>query len=225
MDLLNLPDADAFLRPPGMATDQTTPDLKVERQLADHGLRYVCGVDEAGRGPLAGPVVCAAVILDPSLVPDGLNDSKQLTKTDRVRLYGEICAVAHVDIAVASPATIDRLNIRAATLGAMAQCVTRLLVPAHGALIDGNVVPRRQPIPMWAMIKGDGRSASIAAASIVAKTVRDALMQQADTQWPQYEFARHMGYPTERHRALLARYGPCPIHRRSFAPVRAALSK
>ncbi|MEO0498404.1 MAG: ribonuclease HII [Pseudomonadota bacterium] len=228
MDLFRFPPPEAFLRPSvGKNGKQNVADFSVEDRLRRAGFDKVCGVDEAGRGPLAGPVVCACVVLDPDNLPPGLNDSKQVSPATRRNLYNRICREHAVSIATASPTTIDRLNIRSATLAAMTKAISALPAPVDAALIDGNALPpppvQAPSLPMWAMIKGDGRSASIAAASIVAKTVRDELMAQADLRWPEYGFRRHMGYPTVQHRNILARIGPCPIHRKSFAPVKAAL--
>ncbi|MEM1366380.1 MAG: ribonuclease HII, partial [Pseudomonadota bacterium] len=204
MDLLNLPPTKAFLYAPAHKDPNLhPPDLSVEEELVDLGFTSLCGVDEAGRGPLAGPVVCAAVVLDRDNVPSGLHDSKRLTETARQSLYHDILATSAISVAHAAPNTIDRLNIRNATLHTMAKAVRTLPVVPDAALIDGNALPVKASIPMWPMVKGDGRSASIAAASIVAKTVRDQLMNEAHEFWPHYGFAQHMGYPTAAHRAAL----------------------
>jgi ribonuclease HII len=180
-----------------------------------------CGVDEAGRGPLAGPVVTAAVVLDPSAIPPGLDDSKKLDAETRARLFDLICASAHVAVASASAREIDRTNIRAATLAAMARAVAALPVRPALALIDGRDVPPGLSIPGRALVKGDQLSVSIAAASIIAKVVRDRMMIAADAAWPGYGFADHKGYGTARHLDAIARLGPCPLHRMSFAPLQA----
>ncbi|MEO0636054.1 MAG: ribonuclease HII [Pseudomonadota bacterium] len=224
MDQTQRPPQDTFLRPAPDKNSSSWPDLSVESRLAGQGYKTVCGVDEAGRGPIAGPVVCAAVILDANLVPKGLRDSKKLSAGARNAAYQQILQTAHVSVATASHIEIDRLNVRAATLAAMSRAIRRLPLQADASLIDGNGVPPDTDIPAWPMIKGDGRSASVAAASIVAKTVRDALMIEAHRLWPNYGFEKHMGYPTARHLAALRRFGPCAIHRRSFAPVREALN-
>lgn len=184
----------------------------------------VCGIDEAGRGPLAGPVVAAAVILDPARPIAGLNDSKKLSEKKRVALAIEIRekAVAWA-VAEATVEEIDRLNILHATFLAMQRAVAALQVPAEGALVDGNRCPKL-PIPVEAVVKGDGKIASIAAASILAKTVRDEGMLALHAQYPMYGFDRHMGYPTAAHFAALAAYGASPVHRRSFGPVAQQLS-
>ena len=184
----------------------------------------VCGIDEAGRGPLAGPVVAAAVILDPARPIAGLNDSKKLSGKRREALAGEIRARALAwAVAEASVDEIDRLNILQATFLAMQRAVAALQVPAERALVDGNRCPKLA-IPVEAVVKGDGKIASIAAASILAKTVRDAGMTALHAAYPQYGFDRHMGYPTPAHFAALAAHGASPVHRRSFAPVARQLS-
>jgi ribonuclease HII len=184
----------------------------------------VCGVDEAGRGPLAGPVVAAAVILDPARPIVGLNDSKKLSERRRAALAVEIREKALAwAVAEASVEEIDRLNILHASLLAMQRAVAGLGVAPERALIDGNRCPRL-PVPAEAVVKGDGKIASIAAASILAKTVRDAGMLVLHEQYPHYGFDRHMGYPTPAHFAALEAHGASPVHRRSFAPVARQLS-
>lgn len=179
----------------------------------------VCGVDEAGRGPLAGAVVAAAVILDPARPIAGLDDSKKLSakKREALALLIRERALAWA-VAEASVAEIDRLNILQATLLAMQRAVAALAVPPEGALIDGNRCPQLA-CPAEALVGGDARSAPIAAASILAKTARDAEMLALHARHPEYAFDRHKGYPTAQHLAALRRHGPCPEHRRSFAPV------
>ncbi len=184
----------------------------------------VCGVDEAGRGPLAGPVVAAAVILDPARPIIGLNDSKKLSERRRQALAVEIREKALAwAVAEASVEEIDRLNILHASLLAMQRAVAKLDVAPERAMIDGNRCPRL-PMPAEAVVKGDGKIASIAAASILAKTVRDAGMLVLHEQYPHYGFDRHMGYPTPAHFAALEAHGASPVHRRSFAPVARQLS-
>ena len=179
----------------------------------------VCGIDEAGRGPLAGPVVAAAVILDPARPIAGLNDSKKLTERRREALAVDIREKSAAwAVAEASVEEIDRLNILQATFLAMQRAVAALAVRPEGALVDGNRCPRLD-IPVEAVVGGDGRIASIAAASILAKTVRDAGMVALHETFPQYGFARHMGYPTAAHVKALRDHGPSPAHRRSFGPV------
>lgn len=182
-----------------------------------------CGVDEAGRGPLAGPVVAAAVLLDPARPIDGLRDSKKLTPAARQRLALQIRADALAwAVGEASVAEIDRLNILQATLLAMRRAVEQLCPQPLRAVVDGNRCPPLT-IPVTAEVQGDDRIAAIAAASILAKTVRDAQMLVLHAQYPEYGFASHMGYPTAAHRAALLAYGASPEHRRSFGPVRAVL--
>lgn len=202
---------------------QSGPDFEHERRLQAKGAKSVCGVDEAGRGPLAGPVTAAAVVLDPAQLPDGLDDSKKLTENRRDALFDAILASATVSIAHVSPAVIDQINIREASLLAMRRAVNGLNGGADHALIDGNAIPAQLPCDATALVKGDARSLSIAAASIIAKVMRDRLMVRAHQHHPDYGFAGHKGYPTKAHRETLMRIGPCPLHRRSFAPVAACL--
>lgn len=185
----------------------------------------VCGIDEAGRGPLAGPVVAAAVILDPARPIAGLNDSKKLSEKARERLAIEIREKALAwSIAEASPAEIDRINILQATFLAMRRALLALpIAPAH-VRIDGNRAPSLEGLGFSCtyetIVQGDANDASIAAASILAKTARDRWMESVDALYPGYGFAAHKGYGTPEHRAALARLGPCSLHRRSFEPVR-----
>ena len=181
------------------------------------GARWVAGVDEVGRGPLAGPVGVAAVILDPEDLPGGVDDSKALTAKRREELNGVIFAKAvAVSIAFASAAEIDAYNIRVATLRAMARALAALAIRPCFALIDGRDVPPGLICPAAPLIQGDARSLSIAAASIVAKVARDALMARMDGFFPGYGFAAHVGYGTDKHQKALARLGPSPLHRCSF---------
>lgn len=185
----------------------------------DAAAGLVCGIDEAGRGPLAGPVVAAAVILDPARPIAGLNDSKKLSALKRESLALEIRAKAIAFcVAEASPAEIDRINILQATFLAMQRAVAGLTITPLRAVVDGNRCPKL-PIPVEAVVKGDGKIAAIAAASILAKTVRDHGMLELHAQFPQYGFDRHMGYPTAVHLAALQAHGASPHHRRSFGPV------
>ncbi|WP_298399819.1 ribonuclease HII [uncultured Azonexus sp.] len=184
----------------------------------------VCGVDEAGRGPLAGPVVAAAVILDPSRPIDGLNDSKKLSEKKRAALAVDIREKALAwCVAEASVEEIDTLNILHATMLAMTRAVAGLQVSPERAMVDGNRCPKLA-IPAEAVVKGDGKIASIAAASILAKTVRDSGMLELHRTYPQYGFDRHMGYPTAAHFAALETHGASPVHRKSFGPVARQLS-
>jgi ribonuclease HII len=186
-------------------------------------LRRIAGVDEAGRGPLAGPLVVAAVILRPRKRIDGLDDSKKLTASRREALYAQIVeqAVAYsiIEIAVEE---IDRINIFQATMAGMQRAVLGLAEAPTEAWIDGNRLPKSLPCPGRAIIGGDALEPAISAASILAKVTRDRLLEQLDPLYPQYGFARHKGYSTPDHLAALIRHGPCAIHRRSFAPVREA---
>jgi ribonuclease HII len=200
----------------------TKPDFRVEKDLLKHGIWPVAGVDEAGRGPLAGPVAAAAVILDPCKVPRGLNDSKQLTPDQRDRLYEKIMLRASaVAIAFASAAEIDQVNIRQATFLAMRRALFALSLAPRHVLIDGNDVPPDLCLPAEAVIKGDAAIASIAAASIVAKVTRDRLMRRLCGHYPAYRFSDHFGYATKAHLAAIAAHGPCPFHRLSFRPFAA----
>ena len=184
----------------------------------------ICGIDEAGRGPLAGPVVAAAVILDQARPIPGLNDSKKLSEKKRLVLAELIRerAIAWA-VAEASVEEIDRINILQASLLAMQRAVAGLAVRPISALVDGNRCPQLD-IPAEAIVQGDGKIASIAAASILAKTVRDAGMLVLHAQYPQYGFDRHMGYPTAAHFKALEEHGASPVHRRSFGPVAKQLS-
>jgi ribonuclease HII len=194
------------------------PDFSLERRYGEPGA--VCGVDEAGRGPLLGPVVAAAVILDPRAIPDGLNDSKKLDAATREALFPLIVDSAlAVSVTAAPPALIDRLNIRGATLWAMSRSVNSLSRAARLALIDGRDVPSGLACPGRAVIGGDARSLSIAAASIIAKVTRDRMCEVIDNAFPGYGIAKHKGYATVEHLAALAASGACPHHRSSFEPI------
>ena len=191
-------------------------EYTLERELKAEGFSAVCGVDEAGRGPLCGPVVAAACILPDGFVLEGLNDSKKLTPKKRDALFDLIRenAVAYC-IAEASVEEIDALNILEADLLAMRRAIAGLSVPADVALIDGNIA-RDFPIPAKAVIHGDAISPSIAAASILAKVTRDRQCEELDRQYPQYGIAKHKGYGTKAHMEALRQYGPSPIHRKQF---------
>nr|WP_240549725.1 ribonuclease HII [Devosia salina] len=191
--------------------------------LMARGARLVAGVDEAGRGPLAGPVVVAAVRLDPERIPEGLNDSKKLTAERREALFDQILATAEVAIVSAPPSDIVALNIRGATLAAMARAVQALPHRVDRVLVDGRDVPPDLPCPGIALIGGDGRSVSIAAASIVAKVMRDRMCEIMDCDAPHFGFAGHKGYGTAAHLAALDLHGPCRHHRAEFAPIAALL--
>ena len=195
------------------------PDFTFEASLMGQGYPLIAGVDEVGRGPLAGPVTAAAVILDPSNIPQGLNDSKKLSAKRRENLYDLILKSATVSVAHVSVEEIDRINILQASLLAMRNAVAALNPqPAH-LLIDGNRVPDLLNIPAQPIVKGDGKSLSIAAASIVAKTVRDRLMAGLSLQNPGYGWEKNAGYPSKQHISALQRLGVTPHHRRSFRPV------
>ena len=191
-------------------------EYKLEAELTEAGYQAVCGVDEAGRGPLCGPVVAAACILPQGLVIEGLNDSKKLTAKKREALFDFICenAIAYC-IAEASVEEIDRLNILEADLLAMRRAIDGLSVKADYALIDGNVA-RDFQIPAKAVVHGDAISPSIAAASILAKVTRDRQCAELDAAYPQYGIAKHKGYGTKAHMDALRTYGPSPIHRKQF---------
>ena len=197
----------------------TVPDFSHEAAAHAQGARLVAGVDEAGRGPLAGPVVVSAVVFANGRYPDGLNDSKKLSPARRDLLFDEILAFGAVSVVTAPPAVIDSLNIRGATLWAMARAVASLPVAPDLALIDGRDVPPGLCCPGTALIGGDGRSVSIAAASIIAKVMRDRMCPVMDADAAGYGFAGHKGYGTKAHMAALASQGASAHHRRSFAPV------
>ena len=192
------------------------PDFTIENELHAKGYAVVCGVDEAGRGPLCGPVVAAACILPPDARIPGLDDSKKLSEKKREQLFPIIqqTAVAY-GIGMASPEEIDRLNILNADMLAMRRAIEALSVPADIAVVDGNVA-RDLPIPAVTVVKGDAKSLSVSAASILAKVTRDRIMREYDEMYPQYGFLKNKGYGTAQHIAALREYGPTPIHRRSF---------
>lgn len=205
---------------PALFADRTFPSLHFEHQARARGFRAVAGIDEAGRGPLAGPVVAAAVILPESFDLPGLTDSKQLSEKARERLYPLIRAQAlAVGVGVARAAEIDRVNILQATLRSMERAIGRLALPADFLLIDGNV-PLPLALAQQTLVKGDSRSLSIAAASVVAKVVRDRIMTTYDRLFPGYGFAAHKGYGSLTHRRAIAALGPAPCHRRTFGGVR-----
>lgn len=188
-----------------------------ENSLAERGFTAVCGIDEAGCGPLAGPVYAAAVILDPNDPIEGLNDSKKLTEKKREALFPEIQKRARAwAIASASAREIDEINILQARLLAMRRAVELLDIRPDYAMVDGNRDPKIPGVPSLLIIGGDGKSASIGAASILAKVARDHTMLELDERYPQYLFKKHKGYPTKQHVEKLLEYGPCPEHRQSF---------
>ncbi|MGP1356643.1 ribonuclease HII [Roseicyclus sp.] len=202
-----------------LETLRPTPDYLHEETLIAAGARLVAGVDEAGRGPLAGPVTAAAVILDATRIPEGLNDSKLLRRDRREELLRLIEGTARIGIGWASVEEIDALNIRNATFLAMCRAVEALPERPCHVLIDGNACPPDIGSPATPLIGGDGRCVSIAAASIVAKVARDRVMAELDAAFPGYGWAANAGYGTEAHRRALQHLGVTPHHRRSFAPV------
>ncbi|MCJ8143750.1 ribonuclease HII [Ancylobacter sp. A5.8] len=212
------------MRAPSVKAPRRWPDFATERTALAAGEMPVAGADEVGRGPWAGPVVAAAVILDPERVPEGLDDSKKLSASRREALFEIICASAEVSLAFAPPARIDATDIRQATLWALARACAGLPRAPRLLLVDGRDVP---PVACAAraIIGGDGLVASIAAASIVAKVTRDRLMGELGRQHPGYGFERHMGYGTAEHAAALEALGACIHHRVSFAPIRARLAR
>jgi ribonuclease HII len=213
-----------------MKTRDDIDRFQFERELLHRGVRRLAGVDEAGRGPLAGPVVAAAVALPLAWHEDGLpqeleglNDSKQLTEAQRERFFAALTTAVDVQFAIAQAdaGEIDRINILRATHQAMDAALAGLRPAPEHVLVDGQPV-RSLRQPQTALVKGDARSYSIAAASVLAKVTRDRLMRDFDRQWPAYGFAQHKGYGTPQHLAALAAHGPCPIHRRTFAPLKPA---
>ena len=201
-----------------MVGASTPPDLTAEVAFGGNGAT-ICGVDEAGRGPWAGPVVAAAVVLDWGRIPPGLDDSKKLTRRRRNALFDAIRAAAAVGVGIASVEEIDALNILRANDLAMLRAIGALQPPPEAALIDGNRVPPGLPCRARALVGGDGRSLSIAAASIIAKVTRDRIMGELAGAHPGYGWERNMGYGTAEHRAGLIRLGVTPHHRRSFRPI------
>lgn len=189
-------------------------------QWREQGLRRIAGVDEVGRGPLAGPVVAAAVILPEGFDATGITDSKKLSAGRREALAARLLREAQVGLAYVPAPEIDRLNIHGATLLAMTRAIAALPMPPDAVLVDGKFVPDSLDCPGLAVIGGDARVAAIGAASIVAKVARDRLMAAADRHYPGYGFAGHAGYPTKAHRAALAERGLCPLHRLSYGPCR-----
>jgi ribonuclease HII len=194
------------------------PTLRHERRAMREGAATVAGVDEAGRGPLAGPVVVAAVVLDPKRVPKGLDDSKRLSEEEREALFPLILAAGYVSVVAAPPSVIARLNILGATMWAMRRAVLHLPFRPDHVLVDGNRLPPRLPVPATAIIGGDGLSVSIAAASIVAKVTRDRMCRTMHGDAPGFGFAGHKGYGTPEHMEALRRHGPCRHHRMDFSP-------
>jgi ribonuclease HII len=216
-----------------MARTNPVDRFEFERALWQKNLARVAGVDEAGRGPLAGPVVAAAAILPPQWAEtglprelEGLNDSKQLTETQRERFSDFItnCGEINFSIAEIDAGQIDKINILQATHRAMNDALAKLNPQPQHALVDGRAV-RTMRVPQTAIVKGDARSYSIAAASVLAKVTRDRLMLNFHEQFPEYGFAEHKGYGTAKHLAAIAQFGACPIHRKSFAPMKPKVVK
>jgi len=201
------------------------PTLRYEKQAYENGARVVAGVDEAGRGPLAGPVVAAAAILPRDFRHRTLNDSKQLSEKQREEIYAELTSNPNIvwAVGISSVEIIEQYNILRATERAMYLAVLGLSAPPDHVLVDGRRC-RAIPTKQTAILKGDSKSYSIAAASVIAKVTRDRMMLELDRQYPQYGFAEHKGYGTPDHLAALAAFGPCPVHRRTFAPVRNVLA-
>ena len=197
----------------------TSPDYGFEEKSLQQGYLRIVGIDEAGRGALCGPVVAAAVWLDPERIPAGLNDSKALTARQRSLLFDRIVAVADVGVGTADVDEIEALNILRASHLAMIRAIESLRYRPDFALVDGHLLPRRLPVRGEAVVKGDARVLSIAAASVVAKVARDRSMVDLAQQFPGYGWERNMGYPTTDHRAALQILGATPHHRRSFGPV------
>ena len=195
------------------------PNFEREQGLINEGCSIIAGVDEVGRGPLAGPVTAAAVILDPLNIPDNLNDSKVLSSKKREKLFEELKFSSIFAVASVSPEEIDKLNILQASLLAMVNAVSNLKVKPNHILIDGNKVPDRLVGRATAIVKGDRKVLSIAAASIIAKVTRDKLMRDLDSEFPVYGWAKNAGYPTKCHMNAIVKYGVTPHHRRSFKPV------
>jgi ribonuclease HII len=195
------------------------PDYSFETAVRDRGYTRIAGVDEVGRGPLAGPVTAAAVVLDPARIPEGLNDSKKLTHKKREVLYAQIMEVADVSIAHATVEEIEEHNILRASHIAMVRALEGLKTPADYCLIDGNMIPRGLSLPSETIIKGDARSVSISAASIMAKICRDYVMLSLAQQHPGYGWETNMGYGSKRHMSALQELGVTPHHRRLFKPI------
>lgn len=191
-------------------------DYTFDDQFKIDGVKYVCGTDEAGRGPLAGPVVAAACILPDGIVIEGLDDSKKISEKKREKLFDEICEKAlSYSIALSTPEEIDEINILEASLQAMRRSIEGLSIRPDFILVDGNI-DRGFQIPAKAVVSGDATSQSIAAASILAKVTRDRMCEELDCQYPEYGFKKHKGYPTKAHKLAVYQHGPCPEHRRSF---------
>ena len=201
------------------------PDFSFETAARDRGAQIVCGVDEVGRGPLAGPVMAAAVVLDPDRIPEGLNDSKLLSPARREILFAQLTETARIGLGSCSVDEIDHINILQASYEAMRRAIADLDVSPDYLLIDGNRIPDRLHCAAQGLVKGDGRCLSIAAASVVAKVTRDRLMRDLAQHFPGYGWETNMGYGSKRHKAALLDLGVTPHHRRSFRPVRDILCR
>lgn len=197
--------------------------LAYENLALKQGFQTIAGVDEVGRGPLAGPVVAAACIVPPGLEIPGVDDSKKLSPKERYTIFQKVVELSEVvwDVGIVESLLIDQINILKATFEAMLRAVAKLKQTPDLLLIDGPHAPQTS-IPCWTIVRGDAQSQSIALASILAKETRDRLMDQYHEQWPMYGFADHKGYGTQKHRRALEEYGPCPIHRASFEPVKSS---
>jgi ribonuclease HII len=203
--------------------ERPSPSFEYEASMMDQHGCPVAGIDEAGRGPWAGPVVVAAVVLNPNRIPEGLNDSKLLSAETRADRYAEIIATACVSVMIGNVRRIDRINILQASLWGMRMAYRGLGLPKGCALIDGNIVPKRFPAPARAIVGGDGLSLSVAAASIVAKVTRDRLMVRLARRYRRYGWENNKGYGTPEHALAVKKHGVCTHHRRSFAPIERAL--
>jgi ribonuclease HII len=199
------------------------PSFELEAELMGRYGAPVAGIDEAGRGPWAGPVVVAAVILNPGRIPEGINDSKQLTPQEREERYAEIVATSIVSVAIGPVKQIDRINILQASLWGMRKAYRGLRVPVGAAIIDGNIVPKRFPCKARAVVSGDALSLSVAAASIIAKVTRDRMMVKLSRRYRRYAWDSNKGYGTREHAEAIKRHGVCTHHRRSFSPIERAL--
>jgi ribonuclease HII len=202
---------------------RSQPSFDFEAALMEEFNGPVAGIDEAGRGPWAGPVVVAAVILNPDRIPEGLDDSKLLTPKEREERYAEIVATSIVSVVIGPVKQIDRINILQASLWGMRAAYRRLRVPAGAAIIDGNIVPKRFPCKARAVVGGDGLSLSVAAASIVAKVTRDRMMVKLSRRYRRYAWDSNKGYGTREHAEAIKKHGVCTHHRRSFSPIERAI--
>jgi ribonuclease HII len=209
--------------PARVLPEKPEPSFDLEAAFMEQYGAPVAGIDEAGRGPWAGPVVVAAVILNPNRIPEGLNDSKQLTPQERDERYVEIMATSIVSVAIGPVKQIDRINILQASLWGMRRAYRGLQVPVGAAIIDGNIVPKRFPCKARAVVGGDGLSLSVAAASIIAKVTRDRMMVKLSRRYRRYAWDSNKGYGTREHAEAIKKHGVCTHHRRSFSPIDRAL--